>query len=230
MTSGHEIWFTSRVRSYTRISFVSVVSRGVALALLLSACSSGPSKAQALEVIQSAVKEDGSCTLPLDVLAQIKVQHTSKAVCVPKEAAAKGRACIDALVAAGVTKAMPESYMLAWPDEVSGASLSDIPAYERRARNLTYGTCVELVGDLRAGRFTCADVTASKILRVAATDATHADVRYERDIKLKAALPAIDAACGTVTRPPGESHVAFTKTASGWQLASAAGAGDGGAN
>lgn len=224
MTSGREIWFTSRVITYTRVCFVSLA------AVLLSACSGGPSKGQALEAIQSGLKEDGSCTLPLDVLAQIKVQHTSKAVCVPKEGAAKGRACIDALVAAGVTKAMPDAYMLAWPDEVSGASLSDIPAYERRARNLTYGTCVELVGDLRAGRFTCADVSASKILRVSTTDATHADVRYERDLKLKAALPAIEAACGSVTRPPGEAQVAFTKSAAGWELASAAGAGDGGAN
>lgn len=232
MTSGREIWFTSRVTSRPRVFFSSFALRGAALAVLLSACSGGPSKGQALEAIQNGVKEDGSCTLPLEVFAQLKVQHTSKAVCVPREGAAKARACIDALVVAGVTHVMPDAYMLTWPDEVSGASLSDIPAYERRARNLIYGTCVELVGDLRAGRFTCADVTASKVLRVSvsATDATHADVRYERDIKLKAALPAIDAACGSATRPPGESQVTFTKTASTWELASAAGASDGGAN
>lgn len=209
------------------------VSLGAVLAALLTACGSGPSKTQALDAIQSGVKEDGSCTLPLDVLAQVKVQHTTKALCVPKEGAPKARACIDALVTAGVTHAMPDAYMLAWPDEVSGASLSDVPAYERRARNLVFGTCVELVGDLRAGRFTCSDVQASKILRVSTSDATHADVRYEREIKLRPSLPAIEAACGAVTRPPGETQVAFVKNAAGWELATGASglaAGDGGTN
>lgn len=194
---------------------------GALLVVLVSACSGGPSKGHALEAIQSGVKEDGSCTLPLDILSQIKVQHVTKAVCVPKEGAAKARACIDALVAAGITQAMPESYMLTWPDEVATASLSDIPAYERRARKLTYGTCVALVGDLRGGRFACADVQASKVLKVTASDATHADVRYERDIKLRPTLPAIDAACGTVSRPPGDAQVAFTKNDSGWVLSPA---------
>lgn len=207
------------------------ISRGAALAWLLvagSACSSGPSKQQALEAIQGGVKEDGSCTLPLDILSQIKVQHATKAVCVPREGAAKARACIDALVAAGITRPMSESYMLTWPDEVTGVSLNDIPAYERRARNLSYGTCVELTGDLRAGRFTCAGVRARKVLKITTTDATHADVRYERELEPKAALPAIDAACGTVTRPPGEAQVGFVKGASGWELAGAAGEADGG--
>lgn len=189
--------------------------------LVLVACGNGPSKSQALEIIQSSVKEEGSCTLPLDMLTQLKVQHSTKAMCVPREGADKARACVDALVAAGITHKMPESYMLTWPDEVSGASLSDLPAYERRARNLTYSTCVELTGGLREGRFTCADVRAEKVLRVTSLDATHADVEYRREVSPRPSLAAIDAACGAVTRPPGESTVPFVKDGAKWSLASA---------
>jgi hypothetical protein len=226
VTFGREIWFTSRVIPHARAAL------GAALAVVLAGCNSGPSKAAALETVQRDVTEDGSCTLPVDVLSHIKVQHATKGVCVPKEGAERARACIDALVAAGVTRPMPPSYMLAWPDEVSGASLTDVPAYERRARNLIYGTCVELVGGLRAGRFTCADVKASKVVKVETSDPTHAEVRYEREITLRPFLPAIDAACGAVSRPPGDATVAFVKSESGWGLATAAGlgAGDGGAN
>ncbi len=198
------------------------------LAIALAGCSKGPSKAQAFASVQTGVKEDGSCTLPLEILSHVKMQYATKAICVPKEGADKARLCIDGLVAAGITSRMPESYMLAWPDEVATASLSDIPAYERRARNLVYGSCVELTGNLRDGRFTCAEVHASKVVRVAALDDTHADVQYEREIALKPSLAAIDAACGTVTRPPGESTIGFVKTGSTWGLASLAPAGDGG--
>jgi hypothetical protein len=198
------------------------------LAVVLVGCGSGPSKSQAIEAIQGGVKEDGSCTLPVDILSHVKMQHSTKGICVAKEGATKARACIDALVAAGITQRMPDAYMLTWPDEVATASLSDIPAYERRARNLVYGTCVELSGDLREGRFPCADVHAEKVLKVTGVDDTHADVRYEREIKLRPTLTAIDAACGTVTRPPGESTVGFVKGASGWTLASAAAAADAG--
>lgn len=194
---------------------------GLVLALAgaaLVACGSGPSKSQALDAVQSGVKEEGSCTLPIQTLAQLKVQHTTKAVCVPKEGADKARACLDALVVAGITHRMPGAYMLGWPDDVSSASLSDIPAYERRARNLVYSSCAEL-GDLRDGRFTCADVRAEKILKVTATDDTHADVRYAREIKLRPSLAAIDVACGAVSRPPGETTVAMTKGGSAWALA-----------
>jgi len=204
-------------------------SVGGAFAILLLGCGSGPSKSQAFEAIQSGVKEDGVCTLPVELLSHVKVQHITKAICVPKEGAGKARACINALVAAGVTHRMPDTYMFAWPDEVSSASLSDIPAYERRTRGLVYDVCVELVGDLRDGRFTCADARAEKVLKVTATDDTHADVRYQREVALRPMLTAVDAACGTVSRPPGESTVAFVKSASGWGLASAAAA-DGGAN
>ncbi len=192
---------------------------------VLVACSGGPSKSQAMDAIQSGVREDGSCTLPVDILTKLKMQHTTKGICVPKEGAEKAKACVDALVTANITHRMPESYMVTWPDEVSGASLADIPAYDRRARNLVYVTCVELTGDLREGRFPCADVKADKILKVTAPDATHADVKYAREITLRPTLAAIDAACGTVSRPPGESTAAFVKDpATGWTLAPAAAA------
>lgn len=207
---------------------------GAALVLIapvfLAGCSKGPSKTQAFEAIQSGVKEDGSCTLPVDILSRVKMQYSTKGICVPKEGAEKAKTCIDALVVAGVTKRMPDAYMLAWPDEVATASLSDIPAYERRARNLVYSECVELAGNLRDGRFPCSEVQAEKVLRVTTLDDTHADVAYERKLTLKPSLTAIDTACGTVTRPPGESTVAFVKTEGTWGLPSAVPAGDGGAN
>ena len=192
-------------------------------------CSSGPSKSQAFEAIHGGIKEDGSCTLPVEILSSIKVQHSTKGICVPKEGAAKAKACIEALVNAGVTHRMPDQYMLGWPDEVASASLTDVPAYERRPRSQLFGTCVELVGELREGRFTCADARADKVVKVTTTDETHADVRYDREIKLRPSVTAIDAACGAVSRPPGDATVAFIKGSSGWTLASAAGAaGDGG--
>jgi len=200
------------------------------LALLLAGCGNGPSKSQAFDAIQAGPKEDGSCTLPVDILKQVKMQYTTKGICVPKEGADKAKACMNALVAAGVTKPMPADYMVTWPDEVSSASLTDIPAYERRARALIYSGCVELSGNLRDGRFPCADVHAAKVMKVTATDDTHADVEYERAVALRPMITAVDAACGTVTRPPGESTVGFVKTDAGWVLASAAAAGDGGAN
>ncbi|MBX3190314.1 MAG: hypothetical protein KF819_25165 [Labilithrix sp.] len=200
--------------SVRRWSFAGVVT----CALWIAACSNGPSKAAALDAIQAGIKEDGSCTLPLDILSSLKVQHATKGICVPKEASPKVKACVEALVAANITHRMPDDYMVAWPDDVSASSLSDVPAYERRARNLVFSTCVELAGNLRDGRFNCAEARAEKILRVKTTDETHADVTYAREIGLKPSLPAIDAACGTATRPPGEATVAFVKTESGWGL------------
>jgi hypothetical protein len=200
----------------------------VGIGAVLLGCSSGPSKSHAFESIQAGVKEEGSCILPVDILSSVKMQHTTKGICVPKEGATKARACIDALVAAGVTHRMPDAYMLAWPDEVASASLTDIPAYERKPRSQVYGTCIELVGELREGRFTCADARADKVTKITATDETHAEVRYDREVKLRPAFAAVDAACGTVTKPPGDATVAFVKGSSGWTLASAAGAGDGG--
>lgn len=165
------------------------------------------------------MKEEGNCTLPLDMLRSLKVQHATKAVCVPKEGADKAKACVDALVAAGVTKPMPPAYMVAWPDDVEAMSLKDLPAYERHPRSLVYSTCVEL-GLLRDGRFTCADAKASEILRVAVLDDKNADVRYAREVTMRPTLPVIEAACGTVVRPATEETVQFTKADKGpWTLA-----------
>ncbi len=204
---------------------------GVTLLLaLVNGCGFGPSKGQALEAIQREIKEDANCMLPLDVFSRVKVQHTTKAVCVLKAAPAKARACFDALVAAGVTRAMPESYLLAWPDEVAGASLSDLPAYDRRARNVTYSACFELASDLRAGRFSCADVRAAKVVSVSEQGEAKADVRYEREVLMHASLAAIDGACGEVTRPLATAHAEFVKNASGWVLSAKADAVGGGAH
>jgi hypothetical protein len=157
------------------------------------------------------------------MLSKLKMQHSTKGICVPKEGAGadKAKACVEALVTANITHRMPDAYMVAWPDEVSTASLKDVPAYERRARNLLYATCVELTGDLREGRFHCAEARAQEILKVTTVDPTHADVQYAREITLQPMLSAIDAACGVVTRPPGDSTATFIKGTSGWTLASA---------
>lgn len=175
-----------------------------------------------MEAIQSGVKEDGTCTLPVATFTKLKMQHSTKGLCVPKEGADKAKACVEALVAANITRRLPEAYMVAWPDEVSGASLADIPAYERRARNLVYSMCVELSGELRGGRIPCADARAEKILKITALDETHADVQYAREILLRPTLSAIDEACGAVTRPPGDATVGFIKGAAGWTLVSPA--------
>src|SRR4051794_6497081 len=105
------------MKSHTRVLVL------IGIGALLLACGSGPSKSAAFEAIQSGIKEEGSCTLPVELLARVKMQHTTKGICVPKEGAEKARACIDALVKAGVTHRMPDEYMLAWPDEVQIASL-----------------------------------------------------------------------------------------------------------
>lgn len=193
-----------------RLSFGKAALALVTTTLLLAACGGGPSKSSALETIQGSVKEEGNCTLPLELLSKLKVQHSTKAVCVPKEGAEKAAACIQALVAAGVTKPMPESYMVAWPDDVASASLKDIPAYERRARNLVYSTCAEL-GLLRDGRFACADAKADKVTSVTVLDDKTADVRYTRQLAMRPSLAAIEAACGTVVRPLPDVAVTFTR-------------------
>ncbi|MDB4942715.1 MAG: hypothetical protein JWP97_2249 [Labilithrix sp.] len=202
-----------------RSSFAQSLLVFVASVGLLAACGAGPSKAAALEAIKAGVKEDGNCTLPLDVLSQLKVQHSTKGVCVPKEGAANAKRCIDALVAAGVTRPMPDAYMLTWPDDLAGVSLKDVSAYERRARNLVYDTCVEL-GLLRDGRFACADASADKVLSVTALDEKTADVRYSRALTIRPGLPAIEAACGTVVRPLPEMSVSLTREGKGpWTVA-----------
>ena len=157
-----------------------------------------------MDAIRSGVKEDGSCTLPLDILSKVKIQHATKGLCVPKEGAGKARACVDALVAANVTQRKPDAYMVGWADDIAAMSLKDLPASSRHARTLDYSLCVELPADLRVG----------------AREA--ADVRYARALEMKPTLPAIEAACGTVSRPPGESKIGFVKAGGDWVLASLA--------
>ena len=113
----------------------------------------------------------------------------------------KAKPCVDALVLAGITHPKPDSYMVAWPDDVSTATLADVPAYERRARNLVFALCVELSVDLREGRFPCADVRAEKILKITTPDPAHADVRYAREIVAQ----QIDKEIGMVAK--GEQHL-----------------------
>lgn len=196
-------------------------------ALVVVACSGGPSKSAAMEAIQSGVKEDGSCTLPVDILSKVKIQYVTKGLCVPKEGADKARACVDALVAAKVTQRKPDAYMVGWADDIAAMSLKELPASSRHARTLDYSLCVELPAELRDGRFPCAAAKADKILKVTALDDKNADVRYSRAIEIHPTLAAIEAACGAVSRPPGESTIAFVKGGDGWILASAAPAGSG---
>ncbi len=184
--------------------------------VFLAACTSAPSKEEALLQIQTSVKEDGSCTLPLDIVSKLKVQYVSKGICIAKEEA-KAKTCIDALVKVGITHKMPDEYMVAWPDEMSGVSLNDVSAYDRKARNLIFSTCVELTGNLRVGLFTCAEARAEKVLKVT-SDGKTASVRYEREIGMRPSLAAIEAACGKVTPPPAESTATFVKEGAAWKL------------
>jgi hypothetical protein len=189
---------------------------GVLTLLLLSACGSGPSKAQALEAIQRDVKEDGSCTLPVDVLGKVKMQYASKGICVPLEGADKARACLDALVAAGVTKPMPSSYMVDWTDE---AALPGVSPYDKKARNLVFKSCVEMSGLLREGRFACADAKADHVVKITKVDDTKVDVRYARTLTNKPWLADVEKACGSITPPPPEASVALAKDSAGWSIA-----------
>ncbi len=204
---------------------IGAASLFVVTALAVTACNGGPSKSAAMDAIQSNVREDGSCTLPLDILAKVKIQHVTKGLCVPKEGAARARACVDALVAANVTHRMPDSYMVGWADDVAAMSLEDLPASSRHARSLDYSLCVELPAELRNGRFPCADAKADKILRITKLDDHNADVVYSRAIVIKPTLAAIEAACGAVSRPPGEATLGFVKSGGDWVLASLAPAG-----
>jgi hypothetical protein len=195
------------------------ITTGLLLTFLLAACGSGPSKAQALEAIQRDVKEDGSCTLPVDILGKLKKQYASKAVCVPLEGADKALACLSALVENGVTKPMPASYMVDWTDE---ANLPGVSPYDKKARNLVFKTCVEMNVTLRDGRFPCAEAKADHVLKVGKVDDTKFEVRYARNLVTSPNLPAIEKACGTVTPPPPEASVTLVKDTGGWTLAPAA--------
>jgi hypothetical protein len=156
------------------------------------------------------------------MLSKLRVQYTTKAMCAladvpgaPKDTTA---ACLDALVAAGLTKPMPPGYMAEWPDEVSSASLDSVSAYDRKARALLFKTCVEM-RDLREGRFACGEAQADHVLKVTKSSDTQAGVRYERTLNLSPSLAALDGACGAVTRPAPEGNVTLEKVDGKWALA-----------
>ncbi|MBX3229369.1 MAG: hypothetical protein KIT84_17885 [Labilithrix sp.] len=197
-----------------RVQVLSLVVLGSGL----FACSDVPAKADALATIQRDVKEEATCTLPINLLPLLKMQHTTKAVCVPRETDPAGKKqyddamrCLDALVAADVTKPMPSGYMAEWPDELSGTGFDAISPYERRARTLLFKGCVQMVDDLRAGQFRCGDARADKVVRISKIDATHVSVRYSRAITIDPRLASVEAACGKVTRPGPEASATFVK-------------------
>lgn len=188
------------------------------LLFLLTGCSGLPSKTEALEIIKQEAKEDVNCTLPLEHLQKLKMQHTSKAICVPKAGADAAGGCVEALVTAGLTKPMSAGYMLEWPDEVKGTSFDKISPYDRRARAEVFKTCVEMA-DLRNGQFQCAEATPERVVKVERAGETKARVRYARDLKLDAKLPAIEAACTGLTRPAVEAQVTLERGEKKWALA-----------
>jgi hypothetical protein len=209
-----------RAFSAVRSSLLAALG-AAATTVLLPACD-GPSKDAALEAIRAGVTEDGSCTLPLDVMKQLKMQYSSRGICVPKEGAARAGGCMEALAAAGLTTKLETKYMLAWPDEVAAASLTDVPAYDRRARSQLFDACYAMSDALREGRFACAEVKAEKALRIGKKGPDRFDVKYARALAYVPAIAAIDKACGEVSRPPAESRVELKRTASEWVIEGAA--------
>lgn len=187
---------------------------------VLTACGSGPSKREAMEAVGRETTTDAICTLPIDILSQLRMQHTTKGMCVAKDepTTPKVKKCLDALVEAHVTQLKPAAYMREWPDDVASRSLSDVPAYERKARDLVYATCWELADSrLRQGQFVCAKSTNDKIIDMTKIDEAHVDVKVSQKNTPSDDLAAIDAACGgTVTRPPADITIRLEKTSAGW--------------
>ncbi|HEY8076834.1 MAG TPA: hypothetical protein VIF62_22060 [Labilithrix sp.] len=181
--------------------------------LLVVACGSGPSKSDAMEIIKRDVKDDVPCTLPLDVIQQLKMQYASKGACVPNEASQKTRDCIDSLVANSITQSKSQAYMVDWEDSASMANV-----YDRHGRNIIFRTCVEM-GDLRDGRFACATAKPDHVVRVKESGPDKAEVFYDRELAFRPSLAAIEKACGGVTRPPQEGVVSLIKVSGKWQLA-----------
>jgi len=193
--------------------------RSVIVASLLVGCSDLPSKGEALDLVKQEVQEDASCTLPLEVLAKLKMQHATKAVCVPKaDGPDTALRCLEALEVAGFAQRKPASYLSEWPDEVAAVGFDAIPAYERRSRALVFKTCFEM-GDLREGRFRCGQAAADHVVRVTKRSEKAADVRYARRLTFDPKLAAIESACGAVTRPGPEANVTLERGDKGWSLA-----------
>lgn len=189
--------------------------------LVLSACSGGgPSKTEALDAVTRDAKTDAFCTLPIDVLSTLKMQYATKGTCVPKDLAmtARAKGCMEALAAANVTHPMPASYMREWPDELAAKSLSDVPAYDRKARDLVFAGCWSLDDRLREGQFACAKATPASIAAITKVDDAHADVKVAQKIEPAPGLSEIDRACGGVTKPPSDVTVRLEKLSTGWSV------------
>jgi hypothetical protein len=195
-----------------------VVSFGAVVVVV--ACGSGPSKREAMDAIGREATMDALCTLPIDILSQLRMQHATKGMCAPKDdpATPKVKKCLDALVAAHLTQLKPAAYMREWPDDVAARSLSDVPAYERKSRDLVYSTCWELSEPrLRQGQFVCAKATNEKIIDMTKIDEAHVDVKVAQKISPGEDLASIDAACGgNVTKPPADLVIRIEKTSAGW--------------
>ena len=196
----------------------------VSALLLLAGCGGLPSKTEALEIVQQGQKEEAGCTLPIEMLSKLKMQHVTKSVCVamaslgePPGPMNAQMACLDALVAAGASKRMSQSYMLEWPDETTAAGFDRISPYDRKSRDLVFRGCIEM-GDLREGRFTCGHAKVDHIVRITKKTEKQALVRYGREITLDPALAQVEAACGTVTRPAPESSVTVESIDKKWTI------------
>lgn len=181
----------------------------------LASC--GMSKKEVLEAIRRDVKDEGLCTLPVEVISALKQQYATKAVCAAKTSK-QAAECLAALASMGVTSAMPASYMLEWPDDLAGKSLAEVPAYERKARSELFSTCVELKDRLREGKIACATVEPSKVNDIQKVDATHKRVSYSRTVTYTRDLGALDRACGKLVRVPEEASVTLVKGEAGWSV------------
>ena len=182
-------------------------------------------------MVQNNVKEDVTCTLPINLMPLFKMQHVTKAVCVPREQDPQGKktfddvmTCLNSLVTTGYTKEMPPDYMSEWPDEVSTMKFDAVPAGERRARNSLFKGCVAMGEGLRNGQFACGQAKAEHVISVKKTDDMHAQIRYARTLTLDDKLAAIDKACGAVSRPGPEATANIVKAADkSWSLVPADG-------
>lgn len=193
----------------------------------LAACTSDPSKSDALRVIQRDVKARGLCTINTEILASFKTQYRTKATCIPLTGGSpRASACLDALVTAGMTQDMPASYMADWPDEVATAGLDLIPAYDRKARSLIFKRCVAASDALRVGSLECARAEFTKISKISKENETRAKVRVQRDLALRPDLDALEKACGPLVRPSEFDTFTLVKGAGGWSVDKEPGAPD----
>ncbi|MCA9586793.1 MAG: hypothetical protein KC657_15665 [Myxococcales bacterium] len=201
----------ARGRAVARASFAVVMLLG------LAHCKTDPPKGEALRVIQRDLKPQGLCTISADILASFKTQYRTKATCLPLTGTPpRASECLDAMVKAGVTRDMPASYMVEWPDEVATAGLDLIPAYDRKARNLIFKRCVAASDELRVGSIECARAEYAKVSKVTTDDPEHATVRVDRELSMRADIADLEKACGPLVRPSVVEIVKMVKRDGAW--------------